>query len=64
MARGRTRHLSAASMDRIARELGVQDLVEREGWGAVPSRTCGMVVRVALEHAQRILADSMGRGRR
>lgn len=48
--------LSPRSKAAIARELGVAELVDREGWGAVPSRACGQVVRVALEHAQRLLS--------
>lgn len=33
----------------IARELGVADTVEREGWGSVSSRNCGNIVKKALE---------------
>lgn len=49
--------LSPASKAIIARELGVADLVAREGWGAVPTRQCGSMVRVALEHAERLLSE-------
>lgn len=37
----------------IAKELGVDDKVEREGWGSVSSRDCGNMVRKAIEIAQR-----------
>lgn len=53
--------LSSNAKAVIARELGVADIVERAGWGAVPSRECGMVVRVAIEHAERLLAERAGR---
>lgn len=49
--------LSPHSKAVIARELGVADIVDQQGWGAVPSRACGQVVRVALEHAERLLAE-------
>ena len=37
----------------IARELGVDDKVGREGWGAVSSRDCGNIVKKAIEIAER-----------
>lgn len=37
----------------IAKELGVDDIVKREGWGSVSSRDCGNIVRKAIEIAQR-----------
>ncbi len=37
----------------IARELGVADTVEAEGWGAVSSRNCGNIVRKAIEMAEK-----------
>lgn len=40
----------------IAKELGVEDKVEREGWGSVSSRDCGNMVRKAIEIAQRNIA--------
>jgi len=34
----------------IAKELGVYDTVKKEGgWGSVSSRTCGNIVKKALE---------------
>ena len=54
--------LSPSAKAAIARELGVATIVQEQGWGAVPSRECGMVVRVALEHAQRALAASPAAG--
>ena len=37
----------------IAKELGVNDKVEHEGWGSVSSRDCGNMVKKAIEIAQR-----------
>jgi small acid-soluble spore protein F (minor alpha/beta-type SASP) len=39
----------------LAAELGVQDLVRREGWGSVSSRQCGNLVTKAIERAERSL---------
>jgi small acid-soluble spore protein F (minor alpha/beta-type SASP) len=39
----------------LAKELGVADLVRREGWGSVPARTCGDLVRLAIERAEKSL---------
>lgn len=41
----------------LAKELGVQDTVATEGWGGVPSRQCGMLVRMAIERAERSIAN-------
>jgi len=41
----------------IAKELGVYDKVESEGWGAVSSRDCGNIVKKAIEMAERSLAN-------
>ena len=55
--------LSPQSKAIIARELGVAEIVARDGWGAVPTRQCGSVVRVALEHAERLLLQQAQAGR-
>jgi len=36
----------------LARELGVAHIVEREGWGGVPARQCGNLVRLAIQKAE------------
>ena len=41
----------------IARELGVDSTVEREGWGSVSSRDCGNIVKKAIEMAERNLGS-------
>jgi small acid-soluble spore protein F (minor alpha/beta-type SASP) len=42
----------------FARELGVYDIVQREGFGGVTSRDCGNLVRLAIEKAEKMLADN------
>mgnify|MGYP000032396114 FL=1 len=37
----------------IAKELGVYDTVQQEGWGSVSSRDCGNMVKKAIEMAGR-----------
>ncbi|MDP4180450.1 MAG: small, acid-soluble spore protein, alpha/beta type [Bacillota bacterium] len=37
----------------IAKELGVYNTVETEGWGSVSSRNCGNIVKKAIEIAER-----------
>ncbi len=39
----------------IAKELGVYNTVENEGWGSVSSRNCGNIVKKAIERAERNL---------
>lgn len=40
----------------IARELGVDQLVATQGWGAVSSRDCGNMVKNAIQIAERSVA--------
>lgn len=37
----------------LAKEIGVYDIVKREGWGGVPSRDCGNIVTAAINYAER-----------
>ena len=37
----------------IAKELGVFDIVSKEGWGNVSSRDCGNMVTKAIEIAEK-----------
>ena len=53
-----SRHKSMMSdslKEEIAKELGVYNTVQTEGWGAVSSRDCGNIVRKAIEIAERSL---------
>lgn len=38
--------------EEIARELGVYNIVAKDGWGSVTSRDCGNVVKKAIEIAE------------
>jgi small acid-soluble spore protein F (minor alpha/beta-type SASP) len=42
----------------LAKELGVDQIVATEGWGGVPSRECGNLVRKAIELAERSMVNS------
>lgn len=42
----------------IAKELGVYDVVKREGWGSVSSRDCGNIVKKAIERAERSMTGN------
>lgn len=55
MARRRRPVMSEELKSELAAELGVQDLVRREGWGSVSSRQCGNLVTKAIERAERSL---------
>lgn len=55
-----SRHHSLMSEDlkmELARELGVDDIVQREGWGGVPARQCGNLVTAAIRYAERNLRE-------
>jgi len=45
----------------LAKELGVADTVATKGWGEVSSRNCGNLVRLAIEKAERALAEQNGK---
>ncbi len=47
---------------KLAGRLGVADTVAREGWGSVPSRECGNLVKLAIEEAERSLTQRTGGG--
>ncbi|MCX7921380.1 MAG: alpha/beta-type small acid-soluble spore protein [Clostridia bacterium] len=47
--------MSDALKAEIAKELGVYNTVQSEGWGAVSSKNCGNIVKVAIEMAERNL---------
>lgn len=46
----------------LAKELGVFDTVQQSGWGEVSSRNCGNLVRLAIEKAERMMAQSSDSG--
>ncbi|MGI6096958.1 MAG: small, acid-soluble spore protein, alpha/beta type [Dethiobacteria bacterium] len=52
--------MSDALKYEIAEELGVADIVYREGWGSVSSRNCGNIVKKAIERAEKALLQQRG----
>ena len=57
MARRRSLMSENLKME-IAKELGVDQIVAREGFGGVSSRNCGNMVKQAIQMAERNLANS------
>ncbi|HBM74659.1 MAG TPA: small, acid-soluble spore protein, alpha/beta type [Clostridiaceae bacterium] len=54
------RHRSLMSDDlkfELAKELGVDDIVKREGWGGVPARQCGNLVSAAIKYAEKSIKN-------
>ena len=49
--------MSEALKYEIAREMGVDDIVAREGWGSVSSRECGNLVKMALLKAEQQMSQ-------
>lgn len=54
---GRRRLMSDALRADLARDLGIDQVVAREGWGAVSARECGRLVQQAILRAERTLAQ-------
>jgi len=52
MSRRRRGVMSKELRYELAKELGVADIVKREGFGAVSSRDCGNLVRLAIQRAE------------
>lgn len=44
--------MSETLKEEIARQMGVDGVVRREGWGSVSSRDCGRMVQTAIEIAE------------
>lgn len=42
----------------LSQELGIADIVRNEGFGSVPSRQCGNLVRAAIERAERSIGGN------
>jgi small acid-soluble spore protein F (minor alpha/beta-type SASP) len=42
----------------LAKEIGVEDLVNREGWGAVSSRDCGNLIKAAINYAEKSIEQN------
>jgi small acid-soluble spore protein F (minor alpha/beta-type SASP) len=53
MARNRRRPVMSDELKfELAQELGVADIVRKEGFGGVTSRDCGNLVRLAIQRAE------------
>ena len=44
--------MSDATKMKLGEQLGVADIVRKEGWGGVPARQCGNLVREAIRLAE------------
>ncbi len=53
MGRRRRGLMSERLKYELAKELGVDDVVRKEGWGSVSSRNCGNLVRLAIARAEK-----------
>ncbi|SDJ17332.1 small acid-soluble spore protein F (minor alpha/beta-type SASP) [Natribacillus halophilus] len=45
--------MSDALKEEIAKEIGIYDTVQQEGWGGIKSRDAGNMVKHAVEMAER-----------
>ncbi|WP_041120770.1 alpha/beta-type small acid-soluble spore protein [Jeotgalibacillus alimentarius] len=43
--------------EEIARELGIYDTIQQEGWGGIKSRDAGNMVKQAIQMAERQLRE-------
>ncbi len=57
MARRRNSIMSDSLKLELARELGYGDVAQREGFGALPSKINGSLVKQAIERAERQLQN-------
>lgn len=55
---GRRRGIMSESLkEELAKELGFYDVVKREGWGAIRAKDAGNMVKLAIEMAEKQLAQ-------
>ncbi|MEW6081556.1 MAG: small, acid-soluble spore protein, alpha/beta type [Bacillota bacterium] len=52
--------MSERLKEQLAEEMGIAHVVRTEGWGSVPSRHCGNLVRLAIQNAERALTGRPG----
>lgn len=57
MSRRRNGVMSEKLKYELAEELGVADIVRREGFGGVTSRDCGNLVKLAIQRAEQSLKE-------
>ncbi|MDF2672382.1 MAG: Small, acid-soluble spore protein alpha/be [Clostridiales bacterium] len=46
--------MSEGFKEELAKEIGIYDTVQRDGWGAVSSRDCGNIVSAAIKYAEKV----------
>ncbi|MEI5909617.1 small, acid-soluble spore protein, alpha/beta type [Bacillus spongiae] len=44
--------MSMALKEELAKELGIYEIVQKDGWGGITSRDAGNMVKLAVKHAQ------------
>ena len=49
--------MSDGFKEELAKELGFYDVVQKEGWGGIRAKDAGNMVKLAIEKAQRQMAD-------
>lgn len=49
--------MSESLKEELAKELGFYDVVKREGWGAIRAKDAGNMVKLAIEMAEKQLAQ-------
>ncbi|UMZ75362.1 small, acid-soluble spore protein, alpha/beta type [Natranaerofaba carboxydovora] len=57
MPRNKSRLMSENMKYELAKELGVLETVQNEGWGSVPSRDCGNMVKLAIQKAETMMKE-------
>ena len=63
MGRNRASIMSDELKWELAKELGVDQIVAREGFGGVTSRDCGNLVKMAIMKAEQSLSQNGSRSR-
>ena len=53
--------MSEGFKEELAKEIGVYDTVQREGWGSVSSRDCGNIVSAAIKYAEKVYEEQNNR---
>ena len=54
--------MSSHFKEELAKELGLYDVVQKEGWGGIKAKDAGNMVKRAVELAQEQLANRSPRG--
>ncbi|NLV16158.1 MAG: small, acid-soluble spore protein, alpha/beta type [Syntrophomonadaceae bacterium] len=63
MGRNRNGIMSDELKWELAKELGVDQIVAREGFGGVTSRDCGNLVKMAIMRAEQSLSQDISKSR-